>query len=66
MATKQKHYRIISDPSWQVQSKYKGEWRTCFYCGSEESAKRCVEDLEKRHAEWLKMTPKQRMLSILR
>lgn len=40
-------YRIVSEPSWQVQTNHRGEWRTVWYCGSEESAKatveRCVE-----------------------
>lgn len=59
-------YRIISDPSWQVQSRHKGKWVTAYYCASEESAKRCKADCEKRAIEWAAMSPDEQMKSILR
>lgn len=33
------HYRLISTPSWQVQSFHGGKWVTMWYCKDEASAK---------------------------
>lgn len=62
----EKHYRIISEPSWQVQGNYKGNWHTVYYCSGEDSAKRCLVECEKRRAKWLTMTKEERMKAILR
>ncbi len=60
------HYRIISDPSWQVQGNYKGIWHTVYYCCDQKGAERCKETCENHRNEWLKLTPEERMKAILR
>ena len=60
-------YRIISEPSWQVQKEVRrGEWVTLFYCSSENSAMDRLHANIERHLEVAKMTPDERMGSILR
>jgi hypothetical protein len=61
-----KRYRIISDPSWQLQCIHKGEWVTGIYCSSEEGAKRQLERVIKNVMASAKMTPEERMKRILR
>lgn len=59
-------YRIISQPSWQVQKKHKGEWVTVFYCKDETSAIRRKKDCIRRAATWAKLTPDEQRKAILR
>ncbi|TXH51022.1 MAG: hypothetical protein E6Q97_19250 [Desulfurellales bacterium] len=59
-------YRIISDPSWQVQKKHNGEWVTVYYCKDEIAAAKCRTKCIQRAAAWAKKTPDERMKSILR
>lgn len=56
-----KNYRIISSPSWQIQSMHRGKWVTIAYCGSEETAKASLYKKITRAIEWSKLTQEQRM-----
>lgn len=59
-------YRIVTNPSWRVQKCVNGVWRDVFFCGSEESAKKCLERQIIRFKRWLTLTPEERMKEILR
>jgi hypothetical protein len=59
-------YRIVCDPSWQVQKWHRGQWVTASYCGSEESAARALERHVWRSLAWSKMNDEERIQSILR
>lgn len=60
------HYRIISEPSWQVQSLHDGKWVTMWWCKDETAAtRRLCKQVEAKIAA-AKMTPDERMRSILR
>lgn len=59
-------YRIISDPSWQVQKKHKGKWVTTNYCKDEQSAINAKARCETHAKQWEKMTPDERRRAILR
>lgn len=59
-------YRIIPEPSWQVQKQHNGEWVTIYYCKDEVAANRCKEKCERKAKRWEAMTPEQRMRAILR
>lgn len=61
------HYRVISDPSWQVQKEVRhGEWVTVFYCSSENGAMECLHKNIERHLEFSKMSPDEKARAILR
>lgn len=59
-------YRIISNPSWQVQNKYKGKWVTIYYCKDKIAADKRKAKCIQRAAKWAKKTPDERMKAILR
>ena len=59
-------YRIVSDPSWQVEACVTGVWRTAFFCSSEASAKQCMERQIVRFKRWLSLSEEERMREILR
>ena len=59
-------YRVVCDPSWQVQKLHKGQWVTVWYCGSEATARRCRGVQVARTLKWLKMTVAEREAAVLR
>jgi hypothetical protein len=59
-------YRIVCDPSWQVQKFWKGQWVTASYCGSEDAAARALERHVHRTLAWQRMGEEDRILSVLR
>lgn len=59
-------YRVVFDPSWRVETCYRGGWRVAYYCSSKEGAEACLKRCEKRAAEWAQMTEEERRTSVLR
>lgn len=60
------HYRIISDPSWQVQKQHRGEWVTAWYCKDEASAIATLKRSVDKTVEWSRLTPEERAKRILK
>ena len=59
-------YRIVCDPSWQVQKFYDGRLVTVSYCGSEDSAAKALERHVHHALAWSRMGEEDRINSILR
>lgn len=60
------NYRIVSEPSWRVESFHKGEWTVAFYCSSQASAERCLAKCLARQKEWQSLSEAERTRRILR
>lgn len=59
-------FRVISDPSWQVQRMHEGQWVTGYYSANQEAANRRLEKCVASYVAWSKMTEEERMQRILR
>ncbi len=59
-------YRVVSDPSWQVQTLHRGKWVTGYYCSSEDGAYQRLDKCVKRALEFSKLSREEQIQSILR
>lgn len=59
-------FRVVADPSWRVEYRWKGQWVVVSYCGSETTAKAALERHVARSVAWSNMTLEERTRSVLR